>query len=780
VASGNLPALTYNARQYRVRLELTRAMAMTSLVPPIDLIQRAKLKLESIKKEGKILFYELYEEKLLNLWKGLRAADGLDSNHPISITIGAGAPQLNAFHVVSSGPTKPGVLVSTTAPIDLKLIPREWVRMTILKMAKEHGINDGLFMPQLQSAIMRLSFGEKLDRFHIGARSSVPAVPLEGKVYTIMANKTRGEVIIFIGDIAGLQSDVALEGICGVIVQTMKKMMEAGLPPLKFLKSEMISCIKSANSGAERVGVERPFAVLAVIPSDPIGFKNPVSVKAAPSGSDDVPDGVKKYLNFKISDDKMLATIDHFDMRLYSDPAFIFTKEFLSEQLSLSQIEFGLTDEIYDDLESAFKKRLSLDLKVAAAGKPAIIGADPYLHLVYKDAPKEEVPDAVINIRDAQQRSIVKKGQFVAEVRFRVAPMAGHNVLGQGLNSTSSATLAVTIGEGIQAREAGKFYATADGLPRFEEGTLTINKIFVHEGDVNLKSGNIYFDGPVEITGSIEKGSLVRVRGPLKVHGSIIGAIVISKEPIEVLQSINTGETGKVICATKISADFIENSRIECDGSITAKRSIISSEILSGQFVHVTSPDGFIGGGSIVCRGTVFGANIGFTKGARTKFLVGIDHRIVRRIAIREKRLAAVTKAQERYKHEFRDLAQKKDNQLTLKHKQQKESLKEKMTNVRPLLEKLTQQLEYAKASKTYSPEAMIAASNVFAANCQIEISGHNVIMEVDTIAAAVCAKERRNSHICTFDEIKGDLEKKVAAPAAAAAPAPAAGKKAG
>ena len=99
---------------------------------------------------------------------------------------------------------------------------------------------------------------------------------------------------------------------------------------------------------------------------------------------------------------------------------------------------------------------------------------------------------------------------------------------------------------------------------------------------------------------------------------------------------------------------------------------------------------------------------------------------------------------------------------MTLKHKQHKELLKKKMTKVRPLIEKVAQLLESAKSSKTYNPDSSLAASNIFASNCDIEISSHIVRMEADTIAAAVCAKERRNSHICTFDEVKADIERKV------------------
>ncbi|MEI6397137.1 MAG: FapA family protein [Pseudomonadota bacterium] len=753
MSSGNTPILSYHAQHHRVRLELTRAMALSSPLPPPDLAQRAKAKLESVKKENKIAFYEVFEDKLYSTWKALRSADGQPPTLSVSFTFASGSPVIPGLTVVSTGGRKPGVTISTDKPIDMKVIPREWIRASISKLAKDNGIRGGLFQPQLQSAIMRLMSGEVLDKFVVSAASAIPAVPVDGKVYSVMANKGRVEIVVFVGDIAALQSDEAIENLIGVLRRTMGKMKAAGLPPMRMLKSEMISCIRAAMTGLERVGIGMPLAILAAIPVE------------APKTA------ARKFLSFHVTEDKMLASIISFDMKLYNDPEFKMSREFLTEQMLISHLKFGLTDEFYAAIEECFNTRVTLEQKTVANGKPPIMGAEPYLHLVYKDAPENSDPNAVLNIREAQQRSIVQMNQFVAEVRFQTVPEIGANVFGQSLIPAVGAALQVTIGEGIQQKKAGKFYAMFDGLPKYEDGKLTISKIFVHQGDVNLKSGNIYFDGPVEITGNVDVGSLVRVRGPLIIHGSITGGIVISKEPIEVLQSIVTGDNGKVICSTHIKADFIENSRIECDGSITVNRSLVSSEVVAGLYIRTVAPDGVIGGGTIMCRGVVAAANIGFTKGSRTILIVGLDHKVMRRIKLRQKRFDDLTKAQERYKSEFRELAQKKDKQLTPKHKQMKEILKEKMTNVRSLIEKVQALLEKAKSSMTYNAEAMIAASNVFAANCQIEIGGYHVVMEADTIAAAVCAKKRRDTHICTYDEIKNDVENRLGSAPNSAAP---------
>ena len=755
--AGKSPSLSYNSQHHIVRIELSRAMALESSKPPANLIERARTRLEKVQNDGKIEFFEIYEDKLESIWFALRDAEDAADDLKISFAFAAGSPVIEGLSVINSDIDKPGVLISTSGPIDTKKISMEWIRARILKVAREHFIHETLFIPQVNAALLRIAAGDTLDKFLIESRSEAPTLSGKDKPFSVFANKVRAEAVAYIHDLTAMQSDPAIERLCSLVAKAVDKLHSAGSPDLIILKDEITAVIRAAGSGPERIGVGMPLAVLAAMPdlSKTLG---------------------KKFLSFGLSDDKMTAFVTEFDPEVYEDSEFQITKEFIQNQLRKSDLKGQVPAKELTELSDAARKRENLDGKIAARGLDPSVGADPYIHLVYKDAPKVSLDSDMINIRDMQQRSIVHAGQLVAEIRYLKPEVIGLNILGQPIQPERGPALEVVVGEGIQQLQPGKFFAECGGVPQCEEGNkLSLIKSHVHEGDVNLKSGNIYFDGPVEIKGSVDSGALVRVKGPVKIYGSITGGTVISKDPIEVVESIVTGTQGKVICATQVKAAFIENSTIECDGSIVVAKSLVSSDVVAGDYIHALAADGVIGGGTILCRNMVAAANIGFTKGARTKFIVGVDHRVVRRTKIREKRLQNLIEAQERYKLEFRELTQKKDSQLTLKHKQLKESLKEKMTNVRPLIEAVTQQLEILKTSMTYNEDALIAATNVFAANCQVEVGGQGVILEADTMAVGISARKRRDSHLCTYDEIKAEIERKLAGSPVSEAPAPAA-----
>ncbi len=749
MSTGQTPSLSYNAQQYRVRIVFSRADTLTSQDPPSDLLQRARQKMESVKNESKIAFFMIHDEKLKTVWTALRRASDLPESFKVSLTIAAGSPHIEGLTIEHSPPPNSGVMVTWKKEVELEQIPREWMKTSILHAATNFKIDGGLFYPQLQSALARVYSGENLERFLISAATAMPDLSMDGKIFNVIANKSRGEVIVLVGDIVAAQNEQVIDNICAMVRQSIEKLKLTGISRMRFIKSEMTLRIKEALNGPERCGVGLPLAILAAIPVDP---EMAGSIKIPP----------RRYLNIRASDDKMSAVITNFDRKLYNEPGFVMTRDFLDEQLRLNGLKSGVHDDLFAELEDLFSKRGDLNNRQATRGWSAVAGADPYLHMVYKDAPPRSSDSGPINIRDAQQRTIVQKGSFFAEVRYQKLPENGLTVLGQVLPPPDGPALTINVGDGVEQRDPGKFFALTDGVPKFEENNLSIVSQLIHEGDVNLKSGNIYFDGPVEIKGTVDVGAVVRVRGPLKIHGSIIGAFVSSKEPIEVVESIVTGENGKVICASHVKADFIENSTIECDGTLTVNRSLISSQVVAGSVIRALAADGVIGGGNIVCQGLVLAPNIGFAKGARTYFTVGVDNKIMRRIGIRERRLNSLHAAQDRYKNEFRELAQKRANQLTAKHKKQKEELKKKMSQVRPLIENAALQLEQVKASMTYNSDSIIAASNVFAANCTIEIGGQGFVMETDMIAAAVIGRVIRDTHLVTFDEMKSEIERKL------------------
>src|SRR5205085_1823884 len=131
------------------------------------------------------------------------------------------------------------------------------------------------------------------------------------------------------------------------------------------------------------------------------------------------------------------------------------------------------------------------------------------------------------------------------------------------------------------------FYALVDGIPLIDRDAISLSKVLVHEGDVNLRTGNIRFDGPVEIKGSVDSGAIVETTGDLVVHGSIRGGQVRSQGSITAKSGITTGASGIVSARNDIVADFIENSIIVAGGTLTVTKAILNCTVYAGSAIKI-------------------------------------------------------------------------------------------------------------------------------------------------------------------------------------------------
>ncbi|MCX6127154.1 MAG: FapA family protein, partial [Proteobacteria bacterium] len=752
----------------RARLEITLEQAKVSPTCPDDIIKRLTKKFERVKEEGKIAFFDIYHERLEAAWTKLRTSSDLANGTSISLTIGAGSPDLPGLTIQKGASDKSAILVSFNQGPQPTNWMREWIRATIIHNAAELLVTEPLSMAQAQGAIVRILAGESLQNYPIPLLKVLRLNEISSKAFAIVANKLRGEIAILINEIQPFRDSRTIASLHAAVVQTIEKLKLATPGQYRYLRQDLIDCVENSLRGPESIGIGLPMIILAVagvpgahsksLPTEQQGISSHQS-ENSPSGSSAAANQIVRCIEFSISDDRLRAVITTVKVDAIASQKIAFDRNWFESQLRLNGVVFGLLDDIWEKIEAAWLAKAPLEGAIAAEGVPAIPGGEPYLYLVYKDAPELPELGGDLDIREAQQRTLVQEGQLIAEIRYKKMPSAGRTITGQVLQAPLE-ELKIQIGEGIAQYEAGKFYASTDGIPIFDQDTLSVSKVFVHNGDVDLKSGNIRFDGPVEIKGSIDTGATVRVKGPLLIHGMIRGGHVYCQESIEVKQGIVTTERGLVKCKGNLKAEFIENSRIQCGGTLKVNKAILNSQVYVAHSIVVVSDGGIAGGGLISCREALVSNNIGFPSGARTKLILGVDVRALFKVKLREGRLVKLKDASDRLRLELRELSGKKEAQLTPKHRERKEKVLKLVLKAKALQEKAELAIIVAQNSVSYNPAAVMVAYKRLSFNCDVEISGQHVLLQTEMLSAAVCAKKRRDSHLCTAEEVKLEISR--------------------
>ncbi len=163
---------------------------------------------------------------------------------------------------------------------------------------------------------------------------------------------------------------------------------------------------------------------------------------------------------------------------------------------------------------------------VIAEGRNAHQGEDGWLEVLVDVQPKNglvENEDGTIDFRESKLIPTVEKGMVIAIVHPPIPGIPGVTVTNDPLPAKQTHPIKLKTGVGTELIE-DKLVATESGRPFIEKRGMLIKASIIpkllHQDNVSLSSGNIRFNGDVEITGEVEDYMTVEADGDIYVHKS--------------------------------------------------------------------------------------------------------------------------------------------------------------------------------------------------------------------------------------------------------------------
>src|SRR5208337_4362272 len=95
--------------------------------------------------------------------------------------------------------------------------------------------------------------------------------------------------------------------------------------------------------------------------------------------------------------------------------------------------------------------------------------------------------------------------------------------------------------------------------------------VVIINGDVDLTTGNINFNGTVHITGSVRPGFKVQADSDVIIERDVEDAHIIAGGNITIKNGVVGNESVHITARGDITARFIQNARIEAGKSITVE-----------------------------------------------------------------------------------------------------------------------------------------------------------------------------------------------------------------
>ena len=223
-----------------------------------------------------------------------------------------------------------------------------------------------------------------------------------------------------------------------------------------------------------------------------------------------------------------------------------------------------------------------------------------------------------------------KNGDVVGHIISAKAEEDGINVRGETIKATPANDMQLVL-DGAHIDSHNRIVADTDGTLIINGLHLSLADLYVINGDIDQKTGNIHCVNDVHVKGHVEPGFEIESQKSIIIGKNIEGAKVSAGGNISIKGGIR-GIKSEVYTPGEISAGFIENADVFVNGDITITGSIINSKISSNSTISVGSRQSksstIIGGritahtrveastlGSSACRKTII--SVGFTQEAK-------------------------------------------------------------------------------------------------------------------------------------------------------------------
>jgi hypothetical protein len=290
----------------------------------------------------------------------------------------------------------------------------------------------------------------------------------------------------------------------------------------------------------------------------------------------------------------------------------------------------GVTEGILQDVVQDFcdKPKYKQSILVAE-GRDPVNGADARIAYNFEqDASKIQLKekDGRIDFKELNLVHNVVEGQVLAKKVPAEDGTAGTTVTGKLLPAKDGKDTKIEVGKNVRlSDDKSTAISEINGQVIMSGGKINVEPIYVVQGDVNLKTGNILFLGTVVVKGNVTDGFSVKAAGNIEVMGGVGKCELDAEGDIIVHQGVTGKSEGIVKAGRTIWSKFIENSHVESGAMVVVSDGIINSNVLADKKIICKGKRASIVGGHLRSSEEINAKTLGSVAGSETILEVGYD-----------------------------------------------------------------------------------------------------------------------------------------------------------
>lgn len=337
----------------------------------------------------------------------------------------------------------------------------------------------------------------------------------------------------------------------------------------------------------------------------------------------DAPQG---RMELHLDDDRMVATIR---VRAGRTPGI--SEDALTDLLNDYGIIFGVDLSKIGRIMERYRTEEagSLVEEVVARGRPPTPGQDGRVEILVHEGESVTIDESgKADFRNVERFVTVEEGQIIARAFPAIDGKVGYNVHGEEVSPEPVHSPELHTGLNVDIVPGTNDYrAGIHGIFSYKKNTIDVNPVLIVNGSVGLESGNVKYDGSVQVSGNIDRGSEVHVGGDLLAGGAVESGKIRIGGHLTVKKGINTRKEDHVVVGGDVLAVYIDNAKITSEGQIRVERSINSSKIVSHSRVQLIGSGSTVTGSDITAFEAVIADVFGSKNETPTRIYLGEHYR---------------------------------------------------------------------------------------------------------------------------------------------------------
>jgi uncharacterized protein (DUF342 family) len=336
----------------------------------------------------------------------------------------------------------------------------------------------------------------------------------------------------------------------------------------------------------------------------------------------------------QISRDKVTAYYVVFPTKFMKVPEYVDIEKILQKRAVLAILDKDKIDAALKNIDINKPKVSRIEV---AKGKEAENGWNEYfVPLINLDKKAGKIMhDGRMDFREVGSIIEVVKGQEILRRIPAEKAVDGFDIYGETISAVVEKREGYIKGDNIvqSLDDENIFLSGIDGCLSVDNKRVAILPYAIIKGNVDYESGNIDFNGSVQIFGSVMPGFSVKAHGNIVVENIVDDAYLEATGDIHVKTGITGKGSVKVISGGTVKAHYILNSVVEAVGEIEVEDSIINSRVFSNDKISVTAKHGKIIGGEVTARHEIIVNVVGSAQENSTTLTVGKSLFIEREIS---------------------------------------------------------------------------------------------------------------------------------------------------